>query len=120
MVLLQSINGNIICKDNDPKELYVAINELAFHLEKKESLLQCCYWVEWGIEFERKCRIKKKPIYCERRVFAPVDSKFQLDIIWIIFRYIKIFVNHSFLIGPTKDLRNNLSRKIKNLYLLIL
>ena len=86
--------GNIIWKDNDPKELYVAINELAFHLEKKESLLQCCYWVEWVIEFERKCRIKKKPIYCERRVFAPVDSKFQLDIIWIIWELIIVKVEN--------------------------
>ena len=82
--------GTIIWKNGDPKEVYVAINELSFHLETKESLLQCCYWVEWIIEFERKCRKKKEPIYCERRAFAPVQSKFQVDVIWIIWELIII------------------------------
>jgi|TARA_Y100000992_G_scaffold222561_1_gene154638 hypothetical protein len=82
--------GYIIWKNNDPKEIYVAINELAYLLDKKENLLQCCYWVEWIIEFEKKCRKKKEPIYCERRTFAPVDSKFQLDVIWIIWELIII------------------------------
>ena len=50
----------------------------------KESLLQSCYWVEWIIEFDRKCRKKKEPIYCERRSFIPVQSKYQTDVIWIV------------------------------------
>lgn len=80
--------GTIIWKTKDPKEVYVAVNELAYHLDEKLSLLQCCYWIEWIIEFDKICRKKKEPIYCERRNFIPVQSKFQIDVIWIVWELI--------------------------------
>jgi len=40
--------------------------------------------LEWIMEFETICKQKKEKIKCERRIFANVDSKFQMDIIWII------------------------------------
>ncbi len=86
-----SVNyGNLIWKREDPKEIYVAINELSYNLDKKENLLQCCYWIEWIIEFERKCKKNKEPIFCERRSFAPVQSKFQTDVIWVVWELILI------------------------------
>ena len=76
--------GNIVFKKGDPKELYVAINELSFHIDNENSLYQCCYWIEWILEFEKQCRKNKDKIFCERRTFAPVNSKYQDDVIWIV------------------------------------
>ena len=68
----------------DPKEIFITVNEFAYsiHDNIKDSL-KACYWVEWLIEFEGKCRQKKEPCKCERREFATVNEKYQMDIIWI-------------------------------------
>ena len=69
----------------DPKELYVAINEFAYNVSQEgKNIMSACYWIEWIIEFEILCKNKKEKIRCERRNFVPVDSKLQMDIIWIV------------------------------------
>lgn len=72
-----------IIKPEDPKELFIAVNEFAYHLSIK-NLLSACYWIEWIIEFEYICKKRKQPIYCERRSFVDVDKKCSRDIVWII------------------------------------
>ena len=75
---------DIFLKD-DPKELFVAANEFAYNLsEENKNCLSACYWMEWIIEFETICKQRKEKFKCERRVFANVDDKCQMDIIWII------------------------------------
>ena len=74
-----------ILMQNDPKELFVAINELAYSVsEDSKNIMNACYWIEWLIEYESICRIKKEKCLCERRSSIPVQGKFQMDIIWII------------------------------------
>ena len=69
----------------DPKELFIAANELAFNLtEEGKNSVSACYWIEWIIEFETICKQKKEKIKCERRQLANVESKCQKDVIWII------------------------------------
>jgi len=74
----------VFLKD-DPKELFVSINEFAYNISQQgKNVINACYWIEWIIEFEALCKNNKQNLKCERRTFIPVDSKIQMDIIWII------------------------------------
>lgn len=74
---------NILHPD-DPKEIYIAVNEFSYHIGNKNSnMLQACYWIEWLIEFEIICRKRKQPCICKRRS-VNVDTKYQCDIIWVL------------------------------------
>ena len=70
-----------IFKSDDPKELFIPLNELIYNLEYC-NIIECCYWYEWIIEYENICNKKKKKCICEARIYAP--NKFQHDIIWLI------------------------------------
>jgi len=94
----------IFLKD-DPKELFIAANEFAFNLsEDGKNSVSACYWMEWIIQFELICKQRKEKFKCERREFANVDAKFQMDIIWIIW---EIFLEES-------KKRNTLIKRIVN------
>lgn len=82
----------IFMKD-DPKELFIPINELAYSLSNDgKNIIDSCYWVEWIMEFDSICKNKREKIICERRSEMPVDNKFQMESIWIIW---DLFLNES-------------------------
>jgi len=71
--------------EGDPTEIFVAVNELAYHLScDSKNVIDACYWIEWILNFESMCKSKKDKCVCERRSHIPVESKHQIDIIWII------------------------------------
>jgi hypothetical protein len=68
-----------------PRELLPFINELGYSISKEgNNIMNACYWIEWIIEFETRCKAQKEKIKCERRSNIPVDVKLQMEIIWII------------------------------------
>ena len=72
-------------RSSDPKELYIATNELAYNLSRPvRNNLVCCYWVEWILEFEARCKKRKESCTCERRTWAPCGDKHQTDPVWVI------------------------------------
>ena len=77
--------GQTIFKKDDPKEIFIAINEFIYNISSKvKDTSVACYWFEWLMKFESICLSKKNKCICERRSFAPVDDKYQIDVIWLI------------------------------------
>ena len=94
-----------IYKSEDPKDFFVPINEFAYHIsDKSNNSVLACYWLEWLIEYNSICR-KKEKCECERRTFAPVNDKFQKEIIWIVWDVI---------LYETKKKKNKLLTNIIN------
>lgn len=92
-----------IFRPKDPPEIYIAINEFAYHISKdSKSTTMAWYWIEWIIEFDAFCKMRKKQYVkenmddeekdpewkeickCEKRNDYKVENKFKMDIIWLI------------------------------------
>ena len=74
-----------IFKPDDPKELYISMNEFAYHLSKEsKDSISACYWLEWLLEYETLCKQKKELCIGETRQIAPIQDKCKNDIIWVI------------------------------------
>tara|TARA_B100000927_G_C16459258_1_gene467166 strand:- start:524 stop:1597 length:1074 start_codon:yes stop_codon:yes gene_type:complete len=81
--------GNTFFKKDDPKEIFIAINEFAYNILITKKTHDCCYWYEWLIDFESTCKKNNKNgIICASRFIAPVDNKLSKDIIWLIWEII--------------------------------
>ena len=75
--------GYKIFKNEDPREIFIAINELAWNLSYKiKDIHKAIYWLEWLIEYDKLCRKKKIQKKCSKRNM-PVEEKFKSDMIWI-------------------------------------
>jgi hypothetical protein len=81
-------------QSGDPKELYISLNEFAYHISNKsKNSLTACYWFEWIIQFQAICKKRKNECICVRRSFAPVDEKTQTLPIWIIWEILLSLAN---------------------------
>jgi hypothetical protein len=79
-----------VFEKEDPKELYIAINEFSYSISREGSnLMRACYWIEWLIEFENICKKRKEVCRAQRRSNINVDHKCQKDIIWMIWDALK-------------------------------
>ena len=87
-----------IFKKDDPKELFIALNEFAYNISKdRHNMVGASYWIEWTIDFEAICKKRKTNIVCEPRSFVTVEKKFKKDTIWllwdVIFHYSGLLQN---------------------------
>jgi ssDNA-specific exonuclease RecJ len=69
-------------KEGDPKEIYIPLNECAYHLIETRNRMDIFYWIDWMIQYDEQCIKNKKTLLCVSREFAPVKSN---NIIWILF-----------------------------------
>ncbi len=81
--------GQRVYKNEDPKELFISINEFAYHLSKKSNnTQQACYWLEWMLGYETLCFKETKVKKQAGRRNMPVESKLQKETIWILWELI--------------------------------
>lgn len=74
-----------IFRKDDPKELFIAMNEFAYHISADGSnMMTASYWIEWTVEFDLLCKKRKEACRCDRRSHIPVENKYQCDIIWLV------------------------------------
>lgn len=84
---------NIFTED-DPKELYISINELCYQLSPDgKCVSSACYWIEWIMEYTKQCKIKNKNIVCSRKAHIPVNPEYQKEVIWLIWDSILFYAN---------------------------
>ena len=85
-------------KKHDPKELFIAMNELCYQFTIKKDIVNTAFWIDWIIEFDFICQKKKKKLEGERRPHVPVQDKDQRDVIWIIWDMILYYAINNKLI----------------------
>ena len=71
---------------DDPNELFIAVNELTWHIKNKNSY-KAFFWIEWIIDFEEMCKKKKISLVGKNRNY-PVPEKNRKDVIWITWNII--------------------------------
>ena len=69
--------------DEDPSEIRIAINEMAFHIYHKNTN-KALYWLNWIIEWEKINSKKYGKYECASRSVEGVDAKYFKDVIWLI------------------------------------
>tara|TARA_B100000795_G_C22777732_1_gene430799 strand:- start:317 stop:1390 length:1074 start_codon:yes stop_codon:yes gene_type:complete len=77
--------GKRVYKNEDPKELFIAVNEFAYHLTKQSNNnQQVCYWFEWMMGYEDICFKDTKVRKIAARRNMPVENTLQKETIWIL------------------------------------
>ena len=105
-----------IFQKEDPKELYIAINEFSYSISKEgQNLIQACYWIEWIIEFDNICKKRKEVCKCQRRTYIHVENKFQKDIIWMIWDSLSHYVGINVTTGSNEFIQKTL-QSLLNLF----
>tara|TARA_Y100000768_G_scaffold228718_2_gene172697 strand:+ start:3476 stop:4534 length:1059 start_codon:yes stop_codon:yes gene_type:complete len=95
-----------VFEKDDPKEIYIAINEFAYNISfKVNNSVNACYWLEWLLEYENLCKKRKEKCEAERRTFPQVGDKYQKDVIWILWDII---------LRASEKQNNSLKTKILN------
>ena len=72
-----------IISDEDPSEIKIAINEMAFHIYNKNTI-KALYWLNWIVEWEKINSKKYGKYECASRSVEGVDSKYFKDVVWLI------------------------------------
>lgn len=75
--------ANIFLQE-DPREIYMALNEFAYHISNdSKNYNMACYWFEWIHTFDEHCRKKKQRLSCVPRNFSIVQ-KGKTDVVWCV------------------------------------
>ena len=78
-----------VFRKEDPNELFIAINELAWNItQKTRNATDAYYWLEWILGYEKIMNKNKKKIFAASRNYE-VENKYKTDIIWLIWNVIQ-------------------------------
>ena len=89
--------------DEDPKELFIAINELIYNLHSKHpNQLLIYFWIEWILKYYALLKKNNSKIKCKNRDY-PVSDNQKHNVIFIIWDCIKTKDNENKLINKCVD-----------------
>jgi len=87
---LESKDNNIvegIFQDGDPSEIKIATGEMAYQIFNN-NINKTLFWFNWIMEWEKINSKKYGKYECASRPLTGVDTKFQKDVIWLIWSVI--------------------------------
>ena len=67
----------------DPKELFIAVNELSHALKHTYDAQLACYWIEWIIGYTGLCRKRKITLLCTHREKISAGCR-STDVAWLL------------------------------------
>lgn len=70
-------------KEDDPSEIFIALNEFTYNITNTKSYHDACYWLEWILLYEKKTT-KSNKLLCTKRPIVECTEKYSQDFIWII------------------------------------
>ena len=71
-------------KDNDPKEIYIFLNEYIYNLENNNFYMSIM-WLKWILVYNKQCAKKKVRLECDERVdFEGMKETLKKHCIWIL------------------------------------
>ena len=74
----------------DPSELYIAVNELAYHTEGRSGDIDlACYWVDWVLGYSDAAKKAKKKVIVAARAWPAVQAKHLTDPAWLLWDCIR-------------------------------
>jgi len=80
---------NQVFKNEDPKDIFIAVNEMIYHLTVTKNIISVCYWTEWILNFELNC--KKNKIIATSRDYLDTE-KHKRDFVWLIWDSIGLII----------------------------
>jgi hypothetical protein len=75
-------------KQGDPKEMFIPLNELLYHLKVTKNNKEIYYWIYWIIEYDIVMTKKKKQLKCVHRDFMKTKI---CNIIWMLWEILLSF-----------------------------
>lgn len=87
---LESKDNNIvdgIFQDGDPSEIKIATGEMTYHIFNN-NINKALFWFNWIMEWEKINSKKYGKYECASRPLKGVDTKFQKDVVWLIWSVI--------------------------------
>lgn len=75
-----------VIEDDDPVELFVPLNELAYTLTI--DIQSAVYWFEWLLLYEHICKTNGEKLVCHSRIELGVPSKYSKDVVWSVWAVI--------------------------------
>lgn len=76
----------------DPKELFIATNELVFALNGSYDVTLACYWIEWIAGYTAFCKKKKIVLNCATRHDISGGTRSN-DVVWMVWEAISKAAN---------------------------
>lgn len=78
--------GRHISLKDDPLEIYIPLNELAYCLRpESRDLTRALYWAAWLLKYASQCKKQNKTdLVCNIRSNPYVDDKYAHSIIWLL------------------------------------